>query len=64
MPKKRILIIHAGDLDNKGSDALLRSDVSIIRQLIDGSVELSVSAIGAQRIRESNLPFSSGTSLL
>lgn len=57
MVKNRILIIHAGDMDNKGSDALLRSDVSIINQLLGDNVELSVSAIGVQRIKESNLPF-------
>src|SRR4030067_2237367 len=57
MVTNRILIIHAGDMDNKGSDALLRSDVSIIKQLVSGNVELSVSAIGVQRIKDSNLPF-------
>lgn len=43
-------------MDNKGSEALLRSDVSVIKESLNGNVDLSVSTVNVQRVKELNLP--------
>ena len=52
----RILIIHVGDMDNKGSEVLLRSDISVIREILGGGVSLSVSTVNVEGVRKLNLP--------
>jgi len=52
----RILIIHVGDMDNKGSEVLLRSDVSVIKEVMKGDVSLSVSTVNVEGVKKLNLP--------
>jgi colanic acid/amylovoran biosynthesis protein len=51
-----VLIIHVPDMNNKGSVALLRSDISVIREVVKGDVFLSVSAVDVSAVRKLNLP--------
>lgn len=50
-----MLIIHVPDMNNKGSVALLRSDISVIREIVKGDVSLSVSAVDVSAVRKLNL---------
>lgn len=45
-------IIHVGPMDNKGSQALLLSDVSIIREITEGNVCLSVSTSDVEGVKQ------------
>lgn len=56
MAPSRILIIHVGDMDNKGSEVLLRSDIAVVREILKGEVSLSVSTVNVEGIRRLNLP--------
>lgn len=56
MVPSKILIIHVGDMDNKGSEVLLRSDLSVIREVLKGDVSLSVSTVNVEGVRKLNLP--------
>jgi colanic acid/amylovoran biosynthesis protein WcaK/AmsJ len=51
----KILIVHVGDMDNKGSEVLLRSDISVIREVVKGDVFLSVSTVNVEGVRKLNL---------
>jgi polysaccharide pyruvyl transferase WcaK-like protein len=52
----RILIIHVGDMDNKGSEVLLRSDISVIKEVVKDGVSLSVSTVNVEGVKKLNLP--------
>lgn len=52
----KIFIIHVGDMDNKGSEVLLRSDISVIREVVKGDVSLSISTVNANGVKKLNLP--------
>ena len=56
MAPSKILIIHVGDMDNKGSEVLLRSDISVIKEVAKGDVSLSVSTVNVEGVKKLNLP--------
>ena len=56
MATSKILIIHVGDMDNKGSEVLLRSDISVIKEVLKGDVSLSVSTVKVEGVEKLNLP--------
>jgi polysaccharide pyruvyl transferase WcaK-like protein len=58
----KVLIIHVGHMSNKGTQALLKSDDSLIREIIDGPVSLSVSTTDGAGVKLLNLP--EGTRIL
>ena len=58
MTPSKILLIHVGDMDNKGSEVLLRSDVSVIREIMKDDVALFVSTVNVEGVRKLNLPLS------
>jgi len=43
-------------MDNKGSEVLLRSDISVIRQVVKDDVSLSVSTVNVKGVKKLNLP--------
>jgi polysaccharide pyruvyl transferase WcaK-like protein len=43
-------------MDNKGSEVLLRSDISVIREIFREDVSLSVSTVNVEGIKKLNLP--------
>jgi polysaccharide pyruvyl transferase WcaK-like protein len=43
-------------MDNKGSEVLLRSDISVIREVLKGDVSLSVSTVNVEGVRKLHLP--------
>ena len=59
MAPSKILIIHVGDMDNKGSEVLLRSDISVVREVLTDKVSLSVSTVNVEGIKKLNLPLNS-----
>jgi len=52
----RILIIHVGNMNNKGTQALISSDVSTLREIIDDDVTISVSTTDVEGVRKLGLP--------
>lgn len=56
MAPSKILIIHVGDMDNKGSEVLLRSDISVIKEVVKDDVFLSVSTVNVEGVKKLNLP--------
>lgn len=56
MAQSKILIIHVGDMDNKGSEVLLRSDISVIKEVVKDDVFLSVSTVNVEGVKKLNLP--------
>ena len=48
-------IIHVGNMANKGTQALLKSDVSVLRDVVDGNVAFSVSTTDIEGVRRLNL---------
>lgn len=55
MAQTRIHLMHVGDMTNKGTEALLRSDVLSIRQIL-GDIFLSVSTTDVNGVESLNLP--------
>ncbi|MBS7633141.1 polysaccharide pyruvyl transferase family protein [Candidatus Bathyarchaeota archaeon] len=55
MASLNILVIHVGDMDNKGSEVLLRSDIAVIKDILK-DVSLSVSTVNVEGIKKLNLP--------
>ncbi len=56
MSETKIHIIHVGHMSNKGTQALLKSDDSAIRGIVDGEVSLSVSTTDIEGVKRLNLP--------
>lgn len=54
--RKRIHIVHVGNMANKGTQALLKSDVSVIREILNDEVSISVSTADVQGVNEMGLP--------
>ncbi|HLN89322.1 MAG TPA: polysaccharide pyruvyl transferase family protein, partial [Candidatus Binatia bacterium] len=52
----KIHIIHVGHMSNKGTQALLKSDDSAIRDIVEGEVSLSVSTTDMEGVKSLNLP--------
>ena len=52
----KIHIIHVGHMSNKGTQALLKSDDSAIRDIVEGEVSLSVSTTDMEGVKCLNLP--------
>jgi len=55
----KVHIIHVGNMANKGTQALLISDVSVIREFAKGDVDISVSTTDIEGVRRLGLPLSS-----
>jgi len=51
----KIHIIHVGDMTNKGTEALLRSDISAIKDIV-GDVSVSVSTTDVEGVKRLGLP--------
>lgn len=51
----RVHIIHVGNMANKGTQALLNSDVSLIRDVVGPNVEISVSTTDVEGVRKLDL---------
>lgn len=49
-------IIHVGNMSNKGTQGLLKSDVSVIRDVVAGDVAFSVSTTDVEGVKRLNLP--------
>ena len=56
MAESKIHIIHVGHMSNKGTQALLKSDDSALREIVDGEVSLSVSTTDIEGVKHLNLP--------
>jgi colanic acid/amylovoran biosynthesis protein len=56
LTETKIHIIHVGHMSNKGTQALLKSDDSAIRSILDGEVSLSVSTTDIEGVKQLNLP--------
>jgi len=54
----KIHIIHVGNMNNKGTQALLSSDVSTLREIINDDVSISVSTTGVDGVKKLGLPLS------
>lgn len=50
MAMARILIIHVGNMNNKGTQALLKTDVSVIKELVR-NVTISVSTTDEEKVK-------------
>ena len=48
-------IIHVGNMANKGTQALLMSDVSVIKDVVKGDVAFSVSTADIDGVKRLNL---------
>ena len=56
MACSKVHIIHVGNMANKGTQALLCSDVSIIRSIAGDDVAISVSTTDITGVRKLGLP--------
>lgn len=56
MSPRRVLIIHAGSMKNKGTQALLKSDVAILRENFGPETHVSVLATDVDGVRRMSLP--------
>lgn len=52
----RAHIIHVGNMNNKGTQALFISDVSVIRSIVSREVSISVSTTDIEGVKRLNLP--------
>lgn len=52
----RVHIVHVGNMANKGTQALLKSDVSVIRQIFNNEVVISLSTADVEGVRHLGLP--------
>ena len=52
----KIHIIHVGNMANKGTQLLLISDVSVIREIVGDDVSISVSTIDVEGVKRLDLP--------
>lgn len=52
----RIHIIHAGNMNNKGTQALLSSDVLVLREIVKNELSISVSTTDVEGVKRLNLP--------
>ncbi|MBN2259200.1 MAG: polysaccharide pyruvyl transferase family protein [Clostridiales bacterium] len=50
----KVHVIHVGTMDNRGSQALILSDISIIREITGGDVDLSVSTNDVEGVKKLN----------
>jgi len=57
----KVHIIHVGNMANKGTQALLISDVSIIREIVGDDVSISVSTTDVEGVRRLKLPLEAVT---
>ena len=57
MGSLRVHIIHVGNMVNKGTQALLKSDVFILREILGEDIILSVSTTDVSRVKRLNLSF-------
>lgn len=53
----KVHIIHVGNMNNKGTRALLKSDVYLVNEIFNGDVFFSVSTTDIEGVRSLNLPF-------
>lgn len=60
----KVHIIHVGNMANKGTQALLISDVSVIREIVGNDVSISVSTVDIEGVKRLNLPLDAITSPL
>lgn len=51
----KVHIIHVGNMNNKGTQALIKSDVSILRNIVNGDVAFSVSTTDIEGLKRLNL---------
>lgn len=51
----KVHVIHVGPMDNKGSQALLLSDISIVKDMVKGDVVFSVSTADIEGVKQLNL---------
>lgn len=51
-----VMIIHVGNMNNKGTQALLKSDIAVIKEIFNGKVHFSVSTTDVEGVRRLNLP--------
>lgn len=56
MSPSRVHIIHVGHMSNKGTQALLKSDVAVVREVFGGDVSFSVSTVDVEGVRRLGLP--------
>lgn len=56
VPSFKIHIIHVGNMANKGTEALLSSDISMIRNIVGSGVVISVSTTDIAGVRKLGLP--------
>ena len=52
MTQTKIHIIHAGTMDNKGTQALLLSDIALIREIYNYEVQISVSTSDVEGVKK------------
>lgn len=52
----KVHVIHVGNMNNKGTQALLESDVSVIRSVVKTGVVISVSTTDVEGVKRLHLP--------
>lgn len=55
MPSYKVHIIHVGHMANKGTQGLLKSDVFILRNILE-NVDISLSTTDIKGVKSLNLP--------
>lgn len=55
----KVHIIHVGNMANKGTQALLKSDIYVLRNIVNGDVAFSVSTTDIEGVKRLNLPLNS-----
>jgi colanic acid/amylovoran biosynthesis protein len=51
----KVMIIHVGNMNNKGTQALLKSDIAVMKEIFNGRVNFSVSTTDVEGVRRLNL---------
>lgn len=56
MSSFRVHIIHVGNMWNKGTQALLKADISLIKDILNGNPIISASTVDVAGVKKLNLP--------
>ncbi|MEM3702982.1 MAG: polysaccharide pyruvyl transferase family protein [Candidatus Bathyarchaeia archaeon] len=56
MTPVKVHIIHVGNMNNKGTQTLLKSDIAVLKEVFGGNVGFSVSTTDVEGVKELNLP--------
>jgi len=52
----KVMIIHVGNMNNKGAEALFKTDIAVMKEIFKDKVSFSVSTTDVEGVRRLNLP--------